>query len=64
MPEKNTVLVLVAHADDETLGLAGTIVKHVNQGDRVYAVSMTDGVGARREESEENLHKRRQAAIS
>ena len=33
------ILVFVAHSDDETLGLGGTIAKHVSMGDRVYAVS-------------------------
>ena len=41
------VLIVVAHSDDETISMAGTIVKHVQKGDKVYVVSMTDGVGAR-----------------
>ena len=41
------VLVIVAHSDDETISMAGTIVKHVSRGDNVIVVSMTDGVGAR-----------------
>lgn len=44
---RHTVLVVVAHTDDEALGLGGTIAKHVENGDIVYGVSMTDGVGAR-----------------
>lgn len=42
------VLVVVAHSDDESISMAGTIRKHVNKGDKVYVVSMTNGVGARR----------------
>jgi len=41
------VLVVVAHSDDESISMAGTIVKHVLKGDKVFVVSMTDGVGAR-----------------
>jgi LmbE family N-acetylglucosaminyl deacetylase len=41
------VLVVVAHSDDESISMAGTIVKHINKGDKVFVVSMTDGVGAR-----------------
>jgi LmbE family N-acetylglucosaminyl deacetylase len=41
------VLVVVAHSDDETISMAGTLVKHVSKDDKVFVVSMTDGVGAR-----------------
>ncbi|QWE28987.1 PIG-L deacetylase family protein [Polynucleobacter sp. AM-7D1] len=41
------VLVIIAHRDDETIGLAGVIARHIECGDFVYAMSMTDGVGAR-----------------
>ena len=29
--------------------MAGTIAKHIKKGDKVYVISMTDGVGARNE---------------
>lgn len=41
------VLIVVAHSDDETLGMGGTIVRHVAGGDSVHCVSMTDGVSSR-----------------
>ena len=41
------VLVVVAHSDDETISMGGTIAKHISKGDKVFVVSMTDGVGAR-----------------
>ena len=48
MREKSKdILIVVAHSDDETLGLGGTINKHVQKGDNVYAIYMTDGVTAR-----------------
>ena len=43
----NTVLVVVAHADDEALGCGGTIARHASRGDHVHVVYMADGVGAR-----------------
>lgn len=55
---KNTVLILVAHPDDETISMAGTICKHVKNGDKVYAVSMTDGVGARNEKDKKKVNER------
>lgn len=42
------ILIVVAHPDDETLGCGGTIARHVQNGDRVYAVAMTDGVSSRK----------------
>lgn len=41
------VLVVVAHSDDESISMAGTIAKHVKKGDKVYVVSMTNGVSSR-----------------
>jgi LmbE family N-acetylglucosaminyl deacetylase len=41
---RERVLVLAAHPDDETLGVGGTIVRHLNQGDAVRVVVLTDGV--------------------
>ncbi|MGQ3890890.1 PIG-L deacetylase family protein [Legionella sp. CNM-4043-24] len=41
------ILVVAAHSDDEALGCAGTMARHVAQGDRVSVVFMTNGVGSR-----------------
>ena len=61
MPE--TVLIVVAHSDDETISMAGTIKKHVSKGDKVYAVSMTNGVGARSGVSNNAVLARKKASI-
>lgn len=42
-----TILVVAAHSDDEALGCAGTISKHIASGDKVHVLYMTDGVGSR-----------------
>lgn len=47
------VLVIAAHSDDEALGCAGTIAKHIAEGDHVHLLFMTDGVGSRNMEGEE-----------
>ena len=44
---RKTILVIIAHPDDEVLGLGGTMAKHVSAGDRVCCISLTDGVGSR-----------------
>lgn len=62
--KSKVVLVVVAHTDDETLGCGGTIARHVRNGDKVYGVSMTDGVGARETEDSEEIKKRTQASIN
>ena len=41
------VLVVAAHSDDEALGCAGTISKHIASGDIVHVLYMTDGVSSR-----------------
>ena len=56
------VLLVVAHSDDETIGLGGTIRRHVLNGDDVNVVSMTDGVGSRNLPSRENVLKRQNSA--
>ena len=61
---KHTVLVVVAHADDETLGLGGVIYKHIENGDTVYGISMTDGIGARGVANEQESKARAQASIN
>lgn len=41
------VLVIAAHSDDEALGCAGTILKHVKNKDEVRVIFVADGVSAR-----------------
>lgn len=53
-----TVLVVAAHSDDEALGCAGTIARHVAEGDTVYAVFLADGVSSRDGHDQEELERR------
>lgn len=55
------VLVIAAHADDEVLGMGGTIARHTLEGDHVDVAFMTDGVGSR-SHSYAEAHVRAQAA--
>ena len=47
MKSQKTVLIVVAHSDDEALGMGASIYKHSLAGDKVFALSLTDGVGSR-----------------
>lgn len=47
MSSSKSVLVVAAHTDDEALGCGGTLARHAARGDRVSALFMTNGVGAR-----------------
>ena len=63
MDSNKIILIVVAHTDDEALSMAGTIVKHRYDGDKVFAMSMTDGVGSREESNKQKISSRLQAAI-
>lgn len=54
----DVVLVVVAHSDDETLGMGGTIKRHANRGDKVVIMSMTNGVGSRHRNNQAEIKKR------
>ena len=63
MKNQKDILIVVAHSDDETLGLGGTINKHVQKGDKVYAIYMTDGVTAREGNQSQKVISRENAAL-
>jgi len=55
------VLVVVAHADDESLGCGGTIARHIDEGDNVGIIFMTNGVSSRLEVDSCEVEKRQSA---
>lgn len=46
------VLVVAAHPDDEVLGVGGTVVKHVSEGDAVHCLILGEGCTSRFEKRE------------
>ncbi|MBL4933550.1 PIG-L deacetylase family protein [Clostridium paridis] len=58
------ILVIAAHPDDEILGVGATVAKHVNNGDRCFALVLGEGITSRYENKNqvnnievEDLHK-------
>lgn len=45
------VLIVVAHPDDEILGMGGTLLKHQNSGDEIFIHILTDGHSSRLNET-------------
>ncbi|NJO53473.1 MAG: PIG-L family deacetylase [Bacteroidales bacterium] len=50
------VLVVCAHADDEAFGIAGTLARHVANGDEVHLLFLADGVTSRASSFDPALH--------
>lgn len=57
------ILVISAHLDDEVIGLGGTIVKHIEEGDEVYLSVLTDSAGTETSEKKrlEEIAKRKKS---
>jgi len=62
------ILAIVAHPDDEVLGLGGTLCKHVNMGHETKVLILSDGESSRNFSTEDQLKsaidKRKNAACS
>ncbi|HBR97492.1 MAG TPA: GlcNAc-PI de-N-acetylase [Gammaproteobacteria bacterium] len=56
-----SVLIVAAHADDEALGVGGTLARHAAAGDSLACVLMTDGVGARGDDRDAEITRRQHA---
>ena len=56
------ILVIVAHPDDETIGMGGTIALHSKKGHDVYCLSLCEGVSARDNYTDHQFKMRDKAA--
>jgi LmbE family N-acetylglucosaminyl deacetylase len=57
------ILVVVAHPDDEILGIGGTLIKQAKQGDEIFCLILGEGAMARTGISKTAVKKLRQEAI-
>ncbi|KAB3534169.1 PIG-L family deacetylase [Alkaliphilus pronyensis] len=58
--KRERVLVIAPHVDDETIGLGGTLLKHVEDNSSIHCVYITDGSGSNTELPKEEITKARQ----
>jgi LmbE family N-acetylglucosaminyl deacetylase len=61
---KSNVMVIVAHPDDETIGVAGTLARYSRAGIKVSVMCMTDGVGARGESALQAINRRQNSELA
>ncbi|WP_371362948.1 hypothetical protein SRRS_39620 [Sporomusa rhizae] len=47
-----TILLVAAHPDDEILGVAGTLKKYINNGNKAYCLILGEGITSRNEQRE------------
>jgi LmbE family N-acetylglucosaminyl deacetylase len=52
----NKVAVIVAHPDDEILGCAGTMAKHLQTGDEVHVLILGEGITSRGKDRDAECH--------
>ena len=58
---KNKVLCIVAHPDDEALGVGGTLIKHATQGDNVNIIILSEGEDAKSKNNKKNPYRKSNA---
>lgn len=61
-PGSRKIMCVVAHPDDEALGVGATLMKHASAGDSVEIVILSDGEGAKMQESAKDPHRKSRAA--
>lgn len=53
---KKKILIVVAHPDDELLGVGGTLIEHVEAGDCVHVMILAEGITSRSAQRDDLLH--------
>lgn len=61
MIKNSKILCIVAHPDDEALGLGGTLIKHSEIGDKVYIVILSEGETSKSKQEDKNVHRNNNA---
>lgn len=63
MNMKKKVLVIAAHPDDEILGCGGTLIKHIENGDEVWAIILCEGESMRNQSSSQKDNSAKKASM-
>jgi len=58
------ILAIVAHPDDEIIGLGGTLRKHIKNGDQVWVLILGDGKTSRKKEYKKMDDKVKKSSVS
>ena len=61
MKSKKNIAVVVAHPDDEALGMAGTIIKHVKSNDKVNIIILSKGEDSKKNKATKNKYRKKNA---
>ena len=61
---KKKILIIVAHTDDESFGCGGFIKKMSINKNKISAISFTNGVGARSNNRDKEVKKRKLSTIN
>jgi LmbE family N-acetylglucosaminyl deacetylase len=58
-----TIVCVVAHPDDEALGVGGTLIRHAQAGDRVEIIVLSDGEGSKTDPADRDPGRTGKAAL-
>ena len=59
-----SILVIASHPDDEAIGCGASIARHIDEGDKVCIITLTNGVNSRDDVQTKDAQERNEAAIN
>ena len=61
MKNNKNIAIVVAHPDDEALGMAGTIIKHIKSNDNVNIIILSNGEDSKKNKKNKNINRKNNA---
>ena len=59
-----SILVIASHPDDEAIGCGASIARHIDEGDKVCIITLTNGVNSRDDVQTKDAQERNEAAVN